>query len=268
MSITLEKNKAVILIDTSYFVFYRYFSTLRWFQFRNEDIDYSTITDNETFMEAFYKHVQDDFKKLCKSWDTTLSQFIFCCDCSRGTIWRNNFTNGYKSLRIQNQTFNPTIFTKFYAFIEKLNLHKIAIDCLEADDVVYLTKQLMTDEQCIIIITNDNDYLQIVDERTKIFNMSGKGNDITTRSCGNPQKDLLIKIIMGDKSDNILPIHKGIGAVTANKLASLSETDLETYLIEKNCKDTFENNRLLIDFKKIPVEYIETFKASVSIGFT
>lgn len=266
MSITLEKNKPVILIDTSYFIFYRYFGTLRWFEFNNVEIDYSNITENECFMDAFYKHTKDDFKKLCKKWNTTLSQFIFCCDCSRETIWRNNFTSGYKSLRIQNIAFNPTIFTKFYTFIENLKLHKIAINYLEADDVVYLTKKMITEQDCIII-TNDNDYLQIVDERTKIYNMVGKGNDITTRSCGNPQKDLLIKIIMGDKSDNISPIHKGIGAVTANKLASLSDNDLDAYLVEKNCKEDFEKNRILIDFTKIPIEYTESFKQSVSIEF-
>jgi 5'-3' exonuclease len=95
--------------------------------------------------------------------------------------------------------------------------------------------------------------------------MSGKGNDITTRSCGDPKKDLKLKIIMGDKSDNIPPIHKGIGAITANKLASLSDDELETYLIEKGCKEIYDNNRLLIDFEMIPAENIEYFKSNVDI---
>jgi 5'-3' exonuclease len=256
--IKLDKEKPIILIDTSYFIFYRYFSTLRWFQFTTDKIDYETITENEVFITAFYKHTTDDLKKLCKKWNTTLTQMVFCCDCPRENIWRNNFTKEYKSNRLVNPTFNSKIFTKFYEYLKMNNLHRIAIDCLEADDIVYLVKKSLKTNNCIII-TNDNDYLQLIDENTKIYNMTGKGNDITERSCGDPKKDLRIKIIMGDKSDNIEPIHKGIGAVTAKKLASLTENELETYLIEKGCKEVYDTNRILIDFEKIPQEYIETF---------
>jgi 5'-3' exonuclease len=269
MSIALNKLKPVILIDTSYFIFYRYFSTLKWYQYNKEDINYETITDDEDFMNAFYKHILADFKKLCKTWKTTMTQVIFCYDCPRESIWRNSFTNGYKNQRVPSTTFNPNIFTKFYGYIEETFHNKIAIDNLEADDVVFLTKKMLQengfDKEHIVIITNDNDYLQIIDEQTKIFNMSGNGNDITKRSCGNPKKDLKMKIIMGDKSDNIQPIHKGIGAITANKLASLTDEDLETYLSEKGCKDIFDNNKLLIDFDMIPAENIEKFKSMVNI---
>lgn len=268
MSILIDKLKPVILIDTSYFIFYRYFSTLKWYQFNKNEVDVEKIVDDEEFMNAFYKHTLNDFKKLCKTWKTDMSQIIFCCDCSRESIWRNNFTIGYKSHRIQSPSFNPTIFTKFYSYIGE-TYHRISIDNLEADDIVYLTKNLLQEngfiKENIVIITNDNDYLQLIDEQTKIFNMSGKGNDITKRSCGDSKKDLKIKIIMGDKSDNIQPIHKGIGAVTANKLASLTEEELEVYLIEKGCKEIFYNNKLLVDFEMIPAENIDVFKSNVNI---
>jgi 5'-3' exonuclease len=263
MTIRLEKGKPIILIDASYFIFYRYFSTLKWYQFQDKTIDYGTITEDEDFMGAFYKHTLADLTKVCKKWKTPMSQVIFCCDCARESIWRNTFTTGYKSHRIQNPQFNPTIFTKFYSYIQD-TYHRICVDNLEADDIVCLTKKLIGDED-IVIITNDNDYLQLIDERTKIYNMSGKGNDITTRSCGDPKTDLKLKIILGDKSDNIPPIHKGIGAITAKKLAALSDDDLETYLIEKGCKEIYDNNRLLIDFEMIPAENIEDFKSKVDI---
>lgn len=268
MTIRLDKKKPIILIDTSYFIFYRYFSTLKWYQFQNKTIDYEMITEDSDFMDAFYKHTLADLTKVCKKWKTSMSQIIFCCDCTRESIWRNAFTDGYKSNRIQNPQFNTNIFTKFYSYIQDTH-HRISIDNLEADDIACLTKQLIRekgfDDEDIIIITNDNDYLQLIDERTKIFNMTGKGNDITTRSCGNPKKDLKIKIIMGDKSDNIKPIHKGIGAVTANKLASMCDDELESYLIEKGCKNIYDTNRLLIDFEMIPAENIQNFKSNVDI---
>lgn len=266
MTIRLDKEKPIILIDTSYFIFYRYFSTLKWYQFQDKAVVYETITEDEDFMKAFYKHTLSDLTKVCKTWKTSMSQIIFCCDCTRESIWRNSFTEGYKGNRIQNPQFNPQIFTKFYSYIQDTH-HRISIDNLEADDVACLTKKLIREigGKEIVIITNDNDYLQLIDEQTKIYNMTGKGNDIAKRSCGDPKKDLKIKIIMGDKSDNILPIHKGIGAITANKLASLCDEELETYLIEKGCKSMYDNNRLLIDFEMIPAENIEDFKSKVDI---
>lgn len=267
MTIVLNKEKPIILIDTSYFIFYRYFSTLKWYQYQNKDINYENITEDEDFMCAFYKHTSADLKKICKKWKTEMSQVVFCCDCSRDSIWRNSFTDGYKSQRVLSKQFNPNIFLKFYSYIKDTH-NRIMIDNLEADDIAYLTKSMLVKKEFhgdIIFITNDNDYLQMIDERTKIYNMSGKGNDITTRSCGDPKKDLKIKIIMGDKSDNIHPIHKGIGAITANKIANMTDDDLKTYLIEKGCKDVYENNRLLIDFEMIPVENIKKFKSNVNI---
>jgi len=266
-NVTLTKSLPVVLIDTSYFIFYRYFSSVKWYQFRKKDIDFSTIDQDDDFMKAFLKHTYDDLKKLCKTWKTNLSQFIFCCDCSRENIWRNEFTTNYKKNRVPNPCFNANIFFRFYQYLEEnekdWKIQLLNIQKLEADDIAYLTKTALIEhgwDQPIIIITNDNDYLQLLDCQTRVFNMNGKGNDLSKRSCGEPKKDLLIKLIMGDKSDNILAIHSGIGPKTAMKLASLSEEELEQYLVEKNCKEVYERNKLLVDFHQIPKEYVELFK--------
>lgn len=273
--IIMNDKLPVILIDTSYFVFYRYFSSLKWYKYKNKDIDYSRIHEDDTFMIAFQKHTMCDLKKLCKEWKTEISQLVFCCDCNRESIWRNQHTDAYKQQRIPNAEFNPNIFQLFYKYLEDTlkdaSLKILFIEKLEADDVVYLTKQALKAKgwtQPIIIITNDNDYLQVIDDQTRIFNMNGKGFDIAKRSCGDPKKDLRVKVIMGDKSDNILPIHSGIGQVTAMKLASLSDEDLDAYLIKKNCKDIYENNRKLIDFEMIPIEFIKNYKSTYQIEFS
>lgn len=271
----LHSSLPVLLIDTSYYVFYRYFSTVKWYQFRKKEIDYSTIHTDEAFMSAFRKHVLDDFKKLCKTWKTQLSQMVFCCDCSRENIWRNEFTDCYKQTRVPNPCFNPNIFFLFYQFLEEnqeaWGVHKLHLDKLEADDIAYLTKTALQEKgwtQPIIIITNDNDYLQLLDSQTYLRNMNGKGNDLAIRSCGDPKKDLRLKLIMGDKSDNIVAIHPGIGPKTAMKLASMTEEELQTYLLEKGCKETFEKNQRLVDFQKIPQEYIDLFRNSFQWEFT
>ena len=98
--ISLSKSLPVVLVDTSYFIFYRYFSSVKWYQFRKKDIDFTTIDQDDVFMKAFMKHILDDLKKICKTWKTQMSQMIFCCDCSRENIWRNEFTNQYKKNRM------------------------------------------------------------------------------------------------------------------------------------------------------------------------
>ena len=268
-TICLNPKLPVILMDTSYFIFYRYFSTLKWFQFREKNIDYTTIVDNTPFIEAFKKHVYQDFKKLCKQWKTQLSNIILCYDCSRDRIWRNDHHDNYKGHRLQSVMFHPGIFLKFYETIEanpEWGIHTLEYDRLEADDIVYLVKQKLNTHYTIIV-TNDNDYLQMIDSNTLIHNMTGKGLNLIKRSCGDPQKDLKIKMIMGDKSDNIEPIHSGIGPKTAVKLVDLSNEDFETYLDKHECRAIYEKNKKLIDFTEIPKEYSEGFQQTYQLTF-
>jgi 5'-3' exonuclease len=74
----------------------------------------------------------------------------------------------------------------------------------------------------------------------------------------NPKKALDIKILSGDKSDNITPIKRGVGVVTAEKILNyedgvdtfinLQETSLERELIQSN----YQRNKRLIDLDFIP----------------
>jgi len=270
-NISIKNDKPIILFDTSYFIFYRYFSSLKWYQFRNKEINYQEIDKDEVFMNAFYKHIKDDLKKMCKVWKTDFSQFLFCCDCSRDKIWRNEFTTAYKQTRTVNPTFNTQIFYMFYKYLEEnmnaWGCHIILQDQLEADDVVYLTKNKLIQDgftNSIIIITNDNDYLQLLDAQTKLINMNPNKNDLSLRSCGDPKKDLKIKLIMGDKVDNISAIHNGVGPKIAFKLASLSDEEFENYLVQKKCKDIYLKNKKIIDFEEIPSYLQDIYKSNNS----
>lgn len=270
--VRLDKSLPVVLIDTSYYIFYRYFSTLKWYQFRNKEIDYEQIHENEEFMEGLHKHTKAELDKICKKWGTKLSQLVFCCDCSREDIWRNAYTERYKQTRVPNKTFNSNIFFKFYQNLEanqeEWGIHKVLLDRLEADDMAYLTKKALVEggwEHDIYIITNDNDYLQLLDGQTKIFNLTGAWNDLAKRSCGDPRIDLQMKLIMGDKSDNIVAIHSGIGPKTAMKLASLDAQELDRYLEEKGCRETYLKNKMVVDFTMIPEEYVTAYRNKYQI---
>lgn len=268
--IQINKDKPIVLIDCSYYIFHRYFATYRWFSFKKVELDPETIIENEEFIKAFIKHFNNDIKKITKKWKTDNNNVILCMDCPRSKIWRNDIYPVYKATRVQNEKFNGEIFKVFNDYIKKRSLYKqVFFERLEADDIIYLIqnkiKYIYNEKkinQQIVIITNDNDYLQLSDKNVNIINMQMK--DITTRGINDPYSDLIIKALSGDKSDNIPKVASNMSKDRAIKLASLSEEERNHYLIENNLLDKFNLNMLLVSFDKIPSDLINSFYEKIS----
>lgn len=255
-------DKNILLIDTSYYVFYRYFATLRWYKFQAttpKDLDYEKIHEDQEFIDSFKKHIIQDIQKLQKKWDIEKSNIIFCADCARADIWRMEIFPDYKGSRKLASSFNGNIFNIFYKYIEDDNYNVLSAKHLEADDVIYITttviKDIKSKHPLIVIITNDSDYLQIKNENIEIYNMMGK--DICTRITNNVNDELLKKILIGDISDNIINICPKMGEKTALKLIAMSENERDEWIDSKGCRKQYELNKTLIDFKNIPEKYSE-----------
>ena len=268
--ISFVKDKNIILIDSSYYVFHRYFATYRWFTFQKIDVAIDDIINNQVFMDAFFKHVHNDMKKLCKKWNTTTANILFCMDCMRCDIWRNDVFDQYKAGRTHSQNFNRKIFPIFYDYIEKLKIQSLSYERLEGDDIIYLTqnmlkKKLHSANTNIVIITNDNDFLQLVDKNVLIFNMQFK--ELKTRGTSDPQTDLLLKAIYGDRSDNIPKIGTGITKEKALAIAQMPEEERMEYIKQNGMYDKFLFNMKLISFDNIPKEYVTKFNKSTKLSF-
>ena len=89
--------------------------------------------------------------------------------------------------------------------------------------------------------------------------------DISLRGTLNPKLDLLIKIIYGDKSDNINKIGSFITKDLALKIASMSDDIREKYLIDNNIKDSYDLNKKLVCLENIPIEIIDNFNSIYNI---
>jgi len=267
MDITFNSKKNIILIDTSYYIFNRYFATIRWFKQRKEDFEiiHEKIIENKEFIIAFIKHFETDIKKLITKFKTIKNNIIFCLDCPRSDIWRNTIYDKYKQTRIKKENFNSDIFSVFEDYLNNNNYINCKYDNLEADDVVYLIQKKIKDKTNIniIIITNDNDYLQMYSSNIKIYNMQFK--DISLRINYSPKIELLLKIIIGDKSDNIPKIINGIRKDVALKIALMNEEDRNNYLISNNSYDKFILNKKLIDLNEIPISIINNFNEYYNI---
>lgn len=269
-TICFNKNN-IVLIDSSYYVFHRYFATYRWFSYQNIDVSVEDIVNNDVFITAFYKHINNDIKKICKKWNTNKDNIVFCVDCQRTEIWRNDIYNTYKATRTQKNNFNKKIFSIFNEYVNSLNFQYISQDRLEGDDVIYLSQKMIksqlevlkNNDINIIIITNDNDFLQLVDKRVKVYNMQFK--ELMKRGYNDPKIDLLFKAIYGDKSDNIPKIGSGITKEKALMLSNMQDDERDKYIKECGYQDKFILNMMLISFENIPKEYTEIFSNNVKI---
>jgi len=104
---------------------------------------------------------------------------------------------------------------------KKLGITEITLSGREADDVIWLVRNMYTEE--VLILSEDKDFLQMVDETTDLYRPVADryvvvGN-FAAQTGVKYGSYLLYKSIFGDPSDGISGIN-GIGKVTAQKIAN------------------------------------------------
>lgn len=244
--ITVKNGDRIMLIDFSYYIFYRYFALISWYKKRN-DTDYNM----DDFMSRFARLFKTHMTKLLKELNFQSHNVYLVGDCARSKIWRHRHTTNYKSNRDSKPKIEPFVFDTIYnSILPDLVLNKkinyVCVDNAEADDVIAWIHRALPDSKKIII-TNDNDYLQLHDENTELMNLQLK--NIVQRGTGDAQKDLLLKILVGDASDNITGIMSNKRAM---KLIHTSIEEVEKTVDEMGKREEYDRNRLLIDMKNIP----------------
>lgn len=243
----------VILVDTSYWLYYRFFALRTWYKkafpdpnrSANFDIEHNWIEDS-IFMNKFRKLFIDNIKTLVKKYKTIMTNVVFCLDCSYKDIWRNLLITDYKATRpesLKKKGFNAF---NVFAYIKKDYLPELQVQYgvkiiyhpkCEADDIIgHLAPFLVSHNfPMIYVIANDNDYLQICNSKIKMIKGNIKYESVLTDnmtfenelSSNYGEEYLIRKILLGDVSDNIR-------ACNVNKL-----------LLERNICDIKEINEIL-----------------------
>ena len=141
-------------------------------------------------------------------------------------------------------------------YIDYLPLQIMYYDNIEADDVIgYVAKDLLKEE--VIIMSTDKDFIQLVDERIKVWNPTRKKlydeKLVKEDYHFSPQNLIYFRIMEGDASDNISGL-KGIGLKTAQKqLPVLLEENISMESIFEYAERQPGKNtaaRLVLDSKK------------------
>ena len=159
-------------------------------------------------------------------------------------------------------------------YLEQLPVTLICIDGIEADDTIAYISQQVLDKSDILIMSSDKDFLQLVDDRVKVWSPTKKklyNRDEVFEEYGIPSKNILTyRIVDGDKSDNINGI-KGAGIKTIIKhIPQITEDRLfdvidlmdfaktsksKTKLLEsiKNNSNLLKRNYLLMQLSQVDI---------------
>jgi len=258
-----------LLIDGSYYIFYRFHATLSWWMKRTNPIKTNLINQPE-FVNSFKRTFLPKLKAIPKNLSIDCPTIIVCKDCKRQDIWRTNLIKNYKGTRKKNLEIGPFFKLAYDSLFIEPNVDYIFHHPrLEADDCcAILTKYLLNlPSSNVDIITSDTDYLQLIQPRVRLFNLKMKPVQTEKNSTGDPKKDLFIKIVTGDKADNIPGLFKGVGKKTAAKFYDNDELfqkkigrveqDHDLFMLD------FDRNITLIDFNKIPENYVNEFTADI-----
>lgn len=157
-------------------------------------------------------------------------------DKSRKTF-RTELYPEYKGQRKPTPSELSEQFPLAMKVLEALGIATLELDNYEADDIIGTFAVHAPDDIEVIIVTGDQDELQLVDKRTKVFYTKRGISDIQIFDEAEfaeayeglvPKQLIELKGLMGDTSDNI-PGVPGVGPKTALKLIK-EYGDVETVL--------------------------------------
>jgi 5'-3' exonuclease len=289
-------NQIFIFIDGSYYCFHRYYSLLNWWKNAFPEDPLDNPIENPIFVEKFKKTFLETLQQipkklnLCKPKPKSIGKnktsvttpnnepiikMIVGKDCKRENIWRNNFYDKYKATRPNGGAEDGFMGGPFFKMAYEENLFQQAgaeqilyHPRLEADDCIaiyvkHLVEKYPANECSIYIITSDNDYLQLIRENVHIYNLAFKNLKESKVFTGNPEKDLKIKTIMGDTSDNIPSVFPKCGIKTAIKCIEDHEFFEKKMNNNASYYEQYLLNTTLVSFDKIPEELIVEFSQSI-----
>ena len=264
----------IVLVDTSYTAFYRFFATMRWYSmaFKEENKVIKEIPnynwfENKDFMDKYEKMFLSGIEKIVKKKVFKNCMIVFCRDSPKKKLWRTEITDDYKGDRLDlsvKNNFKPVFKYTYETMIPKLvknneHIYEIIMPELEADDLIALSCRYIREklnDKTIYLVSGDEDFLQLGDDDLHFVNYKKKKLFQLTKE--EAEEKLRLKLICGDKSDNIKCIYSKEDKLGNKKKKEIKESKekLEEFLnSNKKAKSNFEHNKKMIDFNSIPKKY-------------
>lgn len=279
---TTQSNQMVptLLVDCSYVTYHSMFSA--WKTFSEQFSDLCPDEKDPTFDPAnhpeFLAILKERFDRAVMTAPLKFYPFIepqniiFARDCPKKNIWRIEYFKEYKQERRDAKdddrpfSFSGSfkhIYNQIIPTYEDEGSLCIGAPCSEGDDIIAtLVKNKISDK--FIILASDRDLLQLVDDNVIMINIAGdeitfeKELELPQETLDevdfDGQKYILIKAMMGDRSDGIPQIHARCGKKTAIKYffdRGLLETKIQN---DPKISKIIRENLKIMDFRYIPKE--------------
>lgn len=282
----MKKNKMLVCIDASYWMYYTVFGSISEFQKKSpseasywikpaEEVDQKNLPDLlgcDTYKRILKKfvmkrcetidwHLRGHFQNEIDTMDKIDIVFVmddFTCKSFRKELYpqykaqRKLVPKSYNMYKIRNYVFD--VIFKELELEEKYGYKFISVAGAEADDIIAIAMNKCSDDYMIkVLFASDHDFVQL--ENVKQIDLFGKevqckiGNIEVT-----PQEYLLGKILLGDGADNIGKVFKGVGPKKAINL--IRNKDKLKEMLKENAESArqYKLNKQLIAFSEIPEE--------------
>lgn len=134
-------------------------------------------------------------------------------------------------------------------------IYTIKVDNAEGDDIIGVLCKYVFNKQNynVTIVSGDTDLNQLITNNITQYNP----NKNKYFNILNPKKDLDVKILSGDSSDNIPPIKRLVGPKKAEKILSMGiESFIQSHTTQleiDTINESFKRNTQLIDLNFIPL---------------
>ena len=270
----------VALVDVSYVMYRCFFAACsRRARMGQKVADVACAMDDPAFVEqvraGFTREVTRVMKPCVLNGGSAVEpgDVYLVNDCARGQNWRVDDSPSYKATRVScadprlHELVHGELLPRVCA--DHPGVRLIEYPRAEADDIIAVLKGHWAEtrpDAHFLIITSDADYAQLHDSRTRIVDLAGV--DIFERerakqvaALGIPEEAvdapalLAVKVLRGDKSDNVPPVRSRLTTKLVRELLS-SPAALEAF-VAGPCGDAYRSNRRLVDMGMVPGELRE-----------
>lgn len=266
----------IAFVDVSYVMYRCFFAACcRRARMGQKVEDVTCAMDDPAFVElvrtGFTREVTRVLKPCVLNGGEAITpdNLLLVNDCVRGQNWRVDEAPSYKATRVSGA--DPRLHELVHGELlprvcaDHPGVRVIQFPRAEADDIIAVLKrhwaETLPDTTSFLIITSDADYAQLHDARTRIVDLAGV--DIFERerakqvaALGLPEVDaaalLTVKVLRGDKSDNVPPVRTRITSKLVRELLT-SPAALEAFMAGP-CGDAYRSNRRLVDMAMVPEE--------------